>query len=183
MILVISAPSGAGKSTLSRKLRKTFPWLSYSVSMTTRAPRPYEKNGRDYYFISKEKFLKLVKEKKFLEWAEVHNNYYGTPRDFFQKQFKKQKNILLNLDVNGAARVKKIYPRAILVFIAPPSLKVLEQRLRKRGKDSETTIVQRLKNARKELKRINKYDYLIVNDRLDTAFKQLKNIVLNHQEN
>ncbi len=168
-IFVISAPSGAGKTTLTATIRETFENLSYSVSHTTRPPRPGEKEGLDYFFISTEAFEKKIQEGKWLEWAKVHGHYYGTSLEFAMEKIKKGIHLLLEIDVQGARQVKKAYEQAITVFVMPPSLKILEQRLKKRGTDSDEVIQTRMRNAKKEISQKDFYQYIVVNDDLKQA--------------
>jgi len=178
LLIVISAPSGTGKTTLCHMLLKEFPKMEFSVSYTTRKPRPNEKDGVDYHFVTKEQFLKMVEEGDFLEWAEVYGNLYGTSKSQVLKALEEGKDVLLDIDPQGALQVKKNFPEAVLIFVLPPSLKELEKRLRKRGTDDEATIEKRLKVARKELQTALKYDYLVVNDELNLAFNALKSIII-----
>lgn len=168
-IFVISAPSGAGKSTLTAKILKEFPQLSYSVSHTTRSPRKGEQDGRDYFFITTIEFEERIRANQWLEWARVHDHYYGTSLDFVMSQIQSGSNLLLEIDVQGARQVKKAYQDAVTLFIMPPSLAVLEQRLRHRGTDSEAVIQRRMKNAEKEIAQKDFYQYCIVNDDLNQA--------------
>ncbi len=177
--LVVSAPSGAGKTTLCRRLISEDPEISFSVSFTTRPPRPREKEGVDYFFVSEETFQKMIKEGAFLEWAKVHGHYYGTSKDQVLKALESGQDILLDIDVQGAAQVKKTLGQdAVLVFVLPPSFEELERRLRRRSTESETAIRQRLENAKQEITRAEEFEYLILNDNLETAFKDLKSILM-----
>jgi len=177
LLIVISAPSGTGKTTLAHMLLKEFPNMEFSVSYTTRKPRPGEVNGKDYFFVDRKTFEKMVEEGDFLEWAEVYGNLYGTSKTQVLKALHEGKDVLLDIDTQGALQVKKNFPEAVLIFILPPSLKELERRLRSRGTDDEETIEKRLKIARKEIERAPLYDYIVINDFLEKAFKQLKSIV------
>lgn len=177
LIIVISAPSGAGKSTLYKGLLRTVPDLVFSVSYTTRPPRRGEKNGKDYFFVSENDFKRMIKRKEFVEWAMVHDNYYGTSRSYIEKTIRSGKSIILEIDVQGGARIKRLYPDAVLIFVMTPTLKELERRLRNRKKDSETVIRKRLKNARHELKFMSCYDYLVINDRIPDALEELEAII------
>jgi len=177
-IMVLSSPSGGGKTTLARLLRKEIKELTYSVSTTTRPMRKGERNGIDYTFVSEKEFKKMIKKGEFVEWALVHGHYYGTPVKNIKDALKKGKDILLDLDVKGAKNLKKIFPEAILVFITVKSLKELKRRLILRRKDDLKTIEMRLRNARKELKEIKRFDYLIINDNLKKAKAQLKAIYI-----
>ncbi len=168
-ILVVSAPSGAGKSTLCMKTLEKFSDISYSVSHTTRAPRGNEKHGVEYFFISVEEFKKRIDENLWAEWAEVHGNYYGTSFDFIEENVSNGKHLLLEIDVQGAKQIKKVFPEAVMIFIMPPSIDILEQRLRKRGTDSDDVILKRLANAAGEMDQKSFYEHVIVNDDLAKA--------------
>ncbi len=178
-LFVVSAPSGAGKTTLCEKIVKRVPGVVQSVSMTTRPKRPGEKDGRDYFFVSVEEFKKRLKNKEFLEYAKVFDNYYGTPRGFVESNLNKNKDVLLTIDVQGAMQIKKTFKKdCVFIFILPPSIKHLRTRLQKRKTDTTTQINQRLKVAKKELAFLKYYDYEVVNDDIKTAFEQLKAIFI-----
>jgi len=176
--IIISAPSGTGKSTLCRKLIGCLPKARYSVSVTTRNPRRGEVEGKDYFFISRSEFRDKIKKGEFAEWALVHSHYYGTPRDFLERNLAKGKDVILDIDVRGAMKLKRKYPGAVFVFLAPPSFSELEKRLKGRRRDNEATIRKRLTNARWEIGQIGRYDYLVINDRLSDALRRLKCIVM-----
>lgn len=177
-IIVIVAPSGTGKSTLIKRLKEEFPVLVESVSYTTRDIREGEVNGKSYFFIEREEFLAMKEKGEFLEWAEVHGNFYGTSKSFVEKKLDEGEYILFDLDVQGTDSFKNYFgERANVLFIAPPSVEVLEQRLRGRGTESEDSLQIRLKNAKKELLRQDDFDYKIINDDLDRAYSDLKRIV------
>ncbi|MCB4791097.1 MAG: guanylate kinase [Elusimicrobia bacterium] len=176
-IFVLSAPSGAGKTTLYKGIIKEIPKLKYSISHTTRPKRAGETNGRDYFFASVEKFKKLIKKKEFIEWAKVHDNYYGTSHSFIQKTINSGFDVVLDIDVQGALQMKKAYPGAVLIFIMAPSFKELKKRLVLRKKDSREVIKRRLCNAKKEVRYIKKYDYLIINDKVSQALRDLYSII------
>ncbi len=178
LCLVISAPSGAGKSTLVERLRVEFPHFAYSISCTTRAPRGEEKDGKDYHFLTREEFLSRREAGYFAEWAEVHGNLYGTPKAPVQEHLASGRDVLFDIDVQGALQVKSVFPQGLFVFIQPPSRQELERRLRGRGTDSDEAIARRLGNALGELRQAEKFDYLIVNDDLDTAADELRAIYL-----
>lgn len=178
MLLVISGPSGTGKTTLCNLLLNRGGEFGYSVSVTTRNPRKNEKDKADYTFVSEDEFKKMISDGDFLEWAIVHGDYYGTPRKYVLDNLKKGKDIVLELDVQGGLQIKGKYPRdTVLVFILPPDLKELENRLVGRATDSVEVIEKRLFNARTELKFVDCYDYLIINDNLENASAKLFKII------
>jgi guanylate kinase len=175
-IIIVCAPSGAGKSTLIKRLKEKFPELVESVSTTTRAKRDGEVEGKEYFFISEKEFKGNLD--KFIEWAKVHNNFYGTGKKFIEENISKGKFILCDVDIQGCDNFKRIYKdKAKVIFVIPPSLRDLELRLRKRGTESEESIGVRLANAKIEMKRQNDFDFKIINDDLDRAFKELESIV------
>jgi guanylate kinase len=176
LIVVISSPSGGGKTTIVNALRARM-GFAYSISTTTRPPRPGEKNGVHYYFVSKEEFLRYIRKGRFLEWAEVHGNLYGTDKEKIVKTINKGDNILLDIDVQGALEIKKQFKEAVLIFIAPPSFNVLEERLRERASDSEESLKKRLANASHEIKQAKYYDYIVVNDDLKQAVEKTMHII------
>jgi len=172
-LFIISAPSGAGKSTLCRAVRDHFPDLTYSISYTTRSPRSSEQNGRDYYFIAKEEFEKGIARGRWAEWAEVHDNYYGTSAEFMDRQLTAGRDILLDIDIQGTRQILQRYPDGITIFIMPPSLEILKSRLRNRGTDSPEVVAVRLNNARKEIAQKDSYRHIIINDQLPDAVSEL----------
>lgn len=177
-VFVIVAPSGTGKSTLIKRLRNDFPELLWSVSYASRAPRPKEVDGVDYFFISDLQFQQMIKEDAFIEWAIVHGEYKGTSKEFIRSHIEQKKPILLDLDVQGADAVKKSFPtESFIIFIEPPSIEILIQRLNKRGTESQQSIDLRIKNAQLELLRKNDYDILIKNDDIDKAHIKLQKIL------
>jgi len=176
-LFIISAPSGAGKTTLEQMLLDSELDLIKSVSATTRKPRASEANNRDYIFLSKDEFAKERDEGKFLEWAEVFGNFYATPKTKVINAIEEGKNIILSIDVQGAEQVKKIFPEAILIFIKTPNFNTLKSRLEKRLTDSNKEIDRRLEVAKDELAKLDMYNYTIVNDDLDNAFYELKNVI------
>jgi guanylate kinase len=153
------------------------PGLALSVSYTTRPPRPGEVDGRDYRFVGKEEFLRLRDGGELLEWAEVHGNYYGTSRTWIETQLQQDRDVLLEIDWQGARQVRRMFPHAVSIFILPPSLEALEARLRGRGTDSEATIARRLAAAREEMRHVEEFDYVIINDRLERAIDELTAVV------
>ncbi len=178
-LYIISAPSGAGKSTLCSMLINKYPAIRYSISYTTRAPRGNEVNGREYFFIDKDTFKQMIDNNDFLEWAEVHGNYYGTSKQQINNALNKGIDIFLDIDPKGAMQLKeKLDHIAIFIFIAVPSLAELKSRLENRDTDKAENIALRLENAKKEVEYFRKYDYLIINDASDEAFKQLETIYL-----
>ena len=176
ILFVISAPSGTGKTSLIRRLLEEVEGLAFSVSYTTRPPRPGEVQGKDYHFVSKEEFLRRAEEGFFLEWAEVHGDLYGTPWESLR--LSDDEDLILDLDPQGARRVKDLRGDAVLIFVVPPSMEELERRLRERGKDPEEAIKERLADAQKELDQIHLYDYIVINDRFEEALRRLSSIVL-----
>ena len=175
--IVISGPSGVGKGTICNVLLKELnAW--FSVSMTTRGIREGEIDGVNYYFISKEEFRRRIDEGKLLEYNIYNDNYYGTPKDKVIEKMDEGTNVILEIDVNGARNIKNIFPDALLIYIAPPSIDVLRERLISRGTEDLETIESRLKIADNELKQIDFYDYVVVNDNLDKAIDDVRNIIL-----
>jgi guanylate kinase len=180
-VFIISAPSGSGKSTLVNELRSQVVGLKFSVSYTTRAPRGSEQNGREYFFISRADFESMIREGDFLEYADVYGNYYGTARRFLREAQAEGTDLLLDIDVQGAAQIKSKIPDAPSIFVLPPDRPTLEWRLRNRGSDSDDVICRRLATARREIENYDKYDYILVNDRLEPSVGQLKAIVLSER--
>jgi guanylate kinase len=178
LLFVISGPSGVGKGTLREKVFDIFPDLKYSVSVNTRPPRKDEIEGKDYYFVTVDEFKKMIKENKFVEWAIVHEDYKGTPIKFLIDELQKGRDVLLELDVQGAMQVKKKFLDGIFIFIAPPTWKDLEDRLRKRNTEGEKALGKRLKDARIEIKYKKYYNYLVVNDNIKTALKKIESIII-----
>lgn len=177
-IIVIVAPSGTGKSTLIKKVKAEFSELLESVSYTTRKIREGETDGISYNFIDEETFLKMKDDNEFIEWAQVHSNYYGTSKTFVEGELEKGKNLLFDLDVQGADSFKAYFKdKAQIIFIAPPSILELEKRLRGRGTDSTGVINLRLENAKREVLRKDDYDYCVKNEELEVAFNDLKDTI------
>jgi guanylate kinase len=176
-LFIVAAPSGAGKSTLVNALLEREPDISLSISHTTRPPRPGEQYGRHYYFVERAEFEREVAEGIFLEHAEVHGNFYGTSRTTVQDLQQQGRDVLLEIDWQGAAQIRKAKPDCVSVFILPPSRAELERRLRGRGSDSEDVIERRLRNSRGEIAHAHEFDYIIVNDRFEDALQTLQAIV------
>lgn len=172
-LFVIAAPSGAGKTTLTRMALAQSPRLALSISTTTRAPRPGEQDGVDYHFVSVATFKQLQTAGEFLESAEVHGNFYGTTRRGIEALLSKDRDVILEIDWQGAQQIRKIYPESVGVFILPPSLDVLERRLQGRGQDSAEVIARRVANAREELRHLDEFPYVIINENLDEALAEL----------
>lgn len=178
LLFVISGPSGVGKGTIREEIFKIFPDLTYSVSVTTRSPRKGEREGIDYYFVSENEFEKMIKANKFAEWALVHRDYKGTPLNFLIDKLQKEEDVLLEIDVQGAIQMKKKFPEGVFIFIAPPSWKDLEERLRERRTEAEEDLEKRLKDARNEMSYKQSYNYLVVNDDVKVAIKKLESIII-----
>lgn len=182
LVYIVSAPSGSGKSTLLHGLLSTAPRLHFSISYTTRAPRGSEQNGREYFFIAREEFERMRDHGEFLEHAEVFGNYYGTAGRFLEEARARGEDLLLDIDVQGAAQIKQKLPQAISIFILPPSREELERRLRRRSQAENAldpqVLQRRLFAAAKEIENWSRYDYLIVNDQLDPASERLRDIVV-----
>lgn len=177
ILLVVSGPSGAGKGTICAAIRKIFPKLNYSISMTTRAPRKGEVEGTSYFFRTNEEFEKLIKEDAFLEYARVYDHYYGTPKKYALDKIENGESVLLEIDIQGAMQVKQRYPQGVFVYVVPPSLDVLSARIHGRGTDSEEVIQKRLAKTTDELAMAHKYDYIIVNDVLEDAVHKVCSIL------
>jgi len=175
--VIISAPTGAGKTTLCERLLPSLPSFISSVSFTTRLPRKQEIEGVDYYFVSRKDFEKLIAKKAFVEWSEVHGHLYGTSKQFLEKNIEIDKDVVLEVDVEGGEKIKKRYPQAILVFILPPSWQELKKRIYKRATENEKSIEMRLVTAKKEIKYLPYYDYFLVNDDINFATKDLLMII------
>jgi len=178
ILVVVSSPSGGGKGTLIRRARKLVPDLGYSVSFTTRAPREGEIDGREYFFVSMETFAAMVEAREFLEWAIVHGNYYGTARDQVLRDISSGRDIILEIDVQGAQAVREASLEAVAIFILPPSFEVLKSRLLGRGSEIPDDFALRLRNARDEVRHFTEFDYVIINDVADRAAGELAAIVI-----
>ena len=176
-LIVISAPSGSGKTSLANRALEGIPSLKFSVSHTTRKPRPGERDQVEYFFVSEKEFEEMIQQDTFLEHAQVYGNYYGTSRAYVDEKLSVGYDVLLDLDVQGAAQVKRSYPEAILVFVFPPSLEVLKTRLENRGLDDPSVIDKRLRIAKKEIQFYTNYQYLIINRKIEDSLVELKSII------
>ena len=177
LLVVISGPSGSGKGTICKKLIEEINNLKVSVSATTRKPRVGEIEGKNYFFIDEENFLDKIKNEEFLEYASVYGNYYGTPKKAVLKELENGKDIILEIDIQGALKVKENYPKGVFIFILPPSLEELKNRIEGRGTDSEEAIRRRLKCAYDELNYAFQYDYVVLNDQVGIAVEKIKEII------
>ncbi len=177
LLVVISAPSGGGKGTILKELFATDKNLRLSVSATTRQPRPGEEHGKHYYFISREEFETMIREGKMLEHARYVDNYYGTPRGPVEQWTGEGLDVVLEIEVQGGAQVKRLMPECVSIFIMPPSLEVLAERLRGRGTEDEATVLKRLETARQEIPHAAEYDYIVYNDRLEDAVEDIRAIL------
>ena len=178
ILFIISAPSGSGKTTLCTRLVESVDSLYRSISMTTRAPRPGEQDGMDYIFIEKPEFIKRLKKNEFLEWAKVFGEHYGTPKKHITHMLKRGSDVLLSIDVQGAMKIKRLKLDAVYIFILPPSIAMLKERLVNRSTDSKEAIRGRLRIAKKEIASSQRYDYVIVNNRLEPALDNLRAIII-----
>ena len=176
-LFVISGPSGAGKGSISKRIVEEVPDLYYSVSMTTRPPRKGEINGKNYFFVSSEEFTETLNRDGFLEHAEVYGECYGTPRDMVMDYLSQGKDVVLEIDIQGAMNIRRNYPKGVLIFILPPSMAELRKRITGRGSESVTDIELRMGEALKEIAYIDKYDYCVVNGDLDEAVNRVKAII------
>jgi len=176
-LFVLSGPSGVGKGTVCRALRVLMPELKYSVSVTTRKPRFGEVEGKNYFFRTKEQFEEMIKEGKFIEWANYLGNYYGTPKEFVKKMLELRKDVLLEIEVKGALQVKSLFKNAVFIFLAPPSITDLGKRMRCRGTENAVLLSKRLGLAVSELQKISLYDYIVINDRVEKAALSIQAII------
>lgn len=181
LVYIVSAPSGSGKSTLVNELLKLVSDLEFSISYTTRAPRGSERNGKQYHFIPRDEFDQMIRDDEFLEHANVHGNCYGTARRFMRDAEEKGHDLLLDIDVQGAAQIKQKLPDAISIFVLPPDRKTLEWRLSNRGEDAPEVIYGRLLTASREIENYDKYDYILINDKLEESCENLRAIVLSER--
>jgi len=178
LLYIVSAPSGSGKTTLLKRVMDYFPDIKFSISYTTRPPRPGERDGKDYYFISPQRFQQMVKEKAFAEWAEVLGNRYGTPLDSIREIRSQGIDLMLDIDSQGARQIKERFNGGVFIFILPPSLEALKQRLKARGGDEQEVIEFRVSKARDEMKQAVWYNYAVINDNFEEAVEQLKSIII-----
>ena len=180
-LFIVSAPSGAGKTTLCGMLVSSLANLKFSVSYTTRRARPDETNDRDYTFVSREDFLQMTGAGEFIEWAEVHGEFYGTSKKRVEELLDEGNDVVLDIDTQGAMQIKKKYNKGIYIFILPPSLEALQKRLEKRMTDSRDEIARRLRRAIIEIKTFREYDYVIINDILENALREFEAIIISHR--
>jgi len=180
-LFIISGPSGVGKGTLRERVLEDIKDLVFSVSITTRERRPGEVDGKDYIFVSEEKFMEMIKRGEFLEWAKVYGYYYGTPKRFIEESLKNGYDVLLEIDIQGAKRVRERYPDVVSIFIIPPSLDEVVKRLKKRATEREEDFLIRVNKAKDEIKEIEHYDYFIINDDIEKASSLLKCIIVSHR--
>lgn len=178
ILIVLSGPSGAGKGTICQELLRSYPELNYSISATTRPPRVGEQNGVNYWFISREEFQKMIKNDQLLEWAEVYGNFYGTPCHHIAELLNSGRDVVLEIDRQGATQIKKKFPQGVCIYITPPSLDELAKRIHKRGTDSLENIKTRLSSANDELTYVYNYDYVVVNDEVQNATKKIAAIII-----
>lgn len=176
-VFIISAPSGSGKTTLIEKLLEQIPSLLFSVSHTTRQPREGERDGVDYFFINDAEFNRMISEGRFLEWAQVHGHYYGTSRNMLERAENESRDLILDIDVQGAALVRKELSDAVSIFIMPPSFAALQERLMRRQTDSKEVMQKRLGNAKEEIRRYHEFDFVIINDDIQPAYENLAGIL------
>jgi len=181
IVYIISAPSGSGKSTLVNEILKAIPGLDFSISYTTRPPRGSERNGKQYHFVKRDVFDRMVQADEFLEHAEFDGNCYGTARRFLREAEQKGTDLLLDIDVQGAAQIHQKVPDAVSIFVLPPDKKTLEWRLRKRGENDEETIRRRLDTAGREIEEYDRYNYVLINDQLEKSIERLEAIVISER--
>ncbi len=177
ILIVVSGFAGCGKGTLMKRLLNDYDNYALSVSMTTRNPRPGEKNGREYFFVSKEDFEREIKEEGLIEYACYVENYYGTPRAYVEEQLAKGRDVILEIEMQGALKVKERFPQSLLIFVLPPSVEELYRRLKLRGTETPEVIEKRMRRAAREAEVIEKYDYIVVNDDLDACVEELHHLI------
>ncbi len=178
-IFVISAPSGTGKTTIIKNIMEIFPQLTFSISATTREKRSFEVDGKDYFFISEEEFKKKIDNDEFIEWEKFYDYYYGTLKSFVNQALSENKNLIFEVDVKGALNIKRFYPEAVLIFIEPPSLDTIKERLTKRNTESEEDFRKRVERANLEISFKDKFDFSVLNENLDEAINKVKEIIEN----
>lgn len=178
LLIVLSGPSGAGKGTICRELCERNERYRLSISVTTRKPRKGEVDGKNYFFKDVEQFQKMIDEDQLLEWAEVYGNYYGTPREYVEKSLKEGYDVILEIDIQGALKVKEKYPNGVFIFILPPSMEELKKRIINRGTETEEEIMKRFRSAYEELNYITKYNYVVINDDIGEAIKKIESIII-----
>ncbi|CDD48666.1 guanylate kinase Gmk2 [Firmicutes bacterium CAG:534] len=177
ILIVVSGFSGAGKGTLMKQLVHTYDDYALSISMTTRSPRPGEEEGKEYFFVSRQEFEEKIAQNGLIEHACYCDNYYGTPRDYVEKQLEKGKDVILEIEIQGALEIKRKYPTALLLFVMPPSAAELRKRLEGRGTESPEVIAKRLKRAGEEAEGIEQYDFLVINDKLEECVQQMHELI------
>lgn len=175
---VISAPSGTGKTTILKRVLREFPEMEFSISYTTRPPRPGERDGVEYHFVSHDEFQRMLKGGVFAEWTNLLGNYYGTSKVFLEECFAQDIDVILDIDTQGAERIHKNYRNGVFIFILPPEIEELEKRLTRRGSESQEMIDLRIRNASKEIEKVDNYDYVVINDRIDGAVQRIKAIIV-----
>ena len=177
ILVVVSGFSGSGKGTLMKALVEKYHQYALSISATTRQPRPGEENGREYFFVTREAFLRMAEENALIEYAQYVENYYGTPREYVEKQLASGRDVILEIEIQGALRIKEQYPDALLLFVTPPSAEELKRRLTNRGTESAEVIEARLKRAAEEAEGVEAYDYIVVNDDLEACTERLHQLI------
>lgn len=178
ILIIISGPSGTGKSTIVKEFTKRNGDVELSVSATTRKIRPGEEEGKNYFFISEETFIEKLKQEAFLEYAQVYGNYYGTPRDFVNDKLSEGKNVLLEIDTEGALQIKEKFPQGVFIFIVPPSISELQRRINSRGTETEEEVKRRLNSSIDEIKQLAHYDYVVMNDQVEKAVQLIEAILI-----
>ena len=178
LLIVLSGPSGAGKGTICKALMEKEKDLKLSISATTRQPRSGEIEGKNYFFKSEEEFEKMIENDSLLEWAKVYDHYYGTPKDFVLKNLEEGNDVVLEIDIQGALKIKDKFPEGVFIFILPPSMEELKNRIKKRGTETEEEIIKRFKSAYEELNYVSKYNYVVINDSVEEAVEKIRAIII-----
>ncbi|MBE3592747.1 MAG: guanylate kinase [Thermoanaerobacter sp.] len=178
LLIVLSGPSGAGKGTICKALMEKENNLKLSISATTRQPRSGEIEGKNYFFKSEEEFEKMIENDSFLEWAKVYGHYYGTPKDFVIKNLEEGNDVVLEIDIQGALKIKEKFPEGVFIFILPPSMEELKNRIKKRGTETEEEIIKRFKSAYVELNYVSRYNYVVINDSVEEAVEKIRAIII-----